>query len=790
MKALISSHARWGPLSLEPVILSSSAHIKLMFSLTLCLAVALAPSELKAQEAAEESEPQTSGEQASGAQLSAPLGDVSAMNQLSLELGALPAPPSAFEERRFRWLQERGDSAEDEPKETQAKRARASSRRWPRPTQRYPEPPSKSPFASLIKEAQALGGYLPRAAHQLIGQGFPEPLNQRQSERALNLFTPDERTQLKSPLLRYTSVYTPSLAPLARETIYNGVTRTGELYLKSAGRLYQRASLSLPPLSHCLAMERSSAQAQRDRSLFVGDGAWLNPADLDLNCARSACRQAGFSCYLGSFKVEDWLDPGLARGISSIAPSQQLVTLSSSRGLSLLSDEADQLYLSARRSLEGLERLHLLMAVKRSYFSGSWRSLSSAGDTLSALRDIDERLLEHASLALELPNQLARRARALAARLKLSPRSSYHEVIYTLTEWHRGFRLGELTELEGSDSYERLFVNRRGVCRHRSYSFLITARALGVPTRFVVNAAHAFVEVLDPSGAWRRVNLGGEGPFMERPLDPSLKQLAGSVKPEPLRDGLPQPLAYRESAREAAQELSAFYAQPLSEQRALSAPLGSAESGVLQEGSSSARQRERSREQQRGEGELSLEPLSRAELELFMVGSVSTSDQELTEAQRAERQSARRRSIFEDLARPPLTCPKPPRQRARALKEPKLRPPARELSDLMLKVSLRGELKPLRCAWLQVRGHAQLPRGAKRRAALRRSLKGTALQLIVESSSGALTPLEGWGKLDRRGRFSFSARLPMNLPSERLSLKLRLPAQGPWKAQLIPVSPP
>ena len=68
------------------------------------------------------------------------------------------------------------------------------------------------------------------------------------------------------------------------------------------------------------------------------------------------------------------------------------------------------------------------------------------------------------------------------------------------------------------DVYQSICINGIGACRHRSFGFFVTALALGAPTRYVSNEAHAFVEVYVPedntiysSSHWKRINLGGTG---------------------------------------------------------------------------------------------------------------------------------------------------------------------------------------------------------------------------------------------------------------------------------------
>src|SRR5690606_39128426 len=82
--------------------------------------------------------------------------------------------------------------------------------------------------------------------------------------------------------------------------------------------------------------------------------------------------------------------------------------------------------------------------------------------------------------------------------------------------------------------YEELALSRKGVCRHRSYAFLITALRVGLPTRFVHNEAHAWVEVFD-GRLWHRIDLGGAAGRVEyqRPPEVPLHR--------PPRDELPWP---------------------------------------------------------------------------------------------------------------------------------------------------------------------------------------------------------------------------------------------------------
>ncbi|MBK8996878.1 MAG: transglutaminase domain-containing protein [Myxococcales bacterium] len=72
----------------------------------------------------------------------------------------------------------------------------------------------------------------------------------------------------------------------------------------------------------------------------------------------------------------------------------------------------------------------------------------------------------------------------------------------------------------GAALYEELALSKKGVCRHRAYAFIITAQALGLPTRMIRNEAHAWVEVFDGQ-LWHRIDLGGAAERLDTERDPS-----------------------------------------------------------------------------------------------------------------------------------------------------------------------------------------------------------------------------------------------------------------------------
>jgi hypothetical protein len=84
--------------------------------------------------------------------------------------------------------------------------------------------------------------------------------------------------------------------------------------------------------------------------------------------------------------------------------------------------------------------------------------------------------------------------------------------------------------------YEELALSKKGVCRHRAYAFLITAHALGLPSRMVRNEAHAWVEIYD-GAIWHRVDLGGAAEQLDTRTNPDEPQHAPPDDPYQWPDG-------------------------------------------------------------------------------------------------------------------------------------------------------------------------------------------------------------------------------------------------------------
>lgn len=94
-----------------------------------------------------------------------------------------------------------------------------------------------------------------------------------------------------------------------------------------------------------------------------------------------------------------------------------------------------------------------------------------------------------------------------------------HDVVTKMVEYHRAFEPSDDPPRGRGDIYLDLAISKKGVCRHRSFAFLVTALYIGLPTRMVVNEAHAWVEVHDGQ-LWHRIDLGGAAANLETNTDP------------------------------------------------------------------------------------------------------------------------------------------------------------------------------------------------------------------------------------------------------------------------------
>jgi hypothetical protein len=149
-----------------------------------------------------------------------------------------------------------------------------------------------------------------------------------------------------------------------------------------------------------------------------------------------------------------------------------------------------------------------------------------------------------------VPENVQRVAESLFAKVGVSRVMAPPEAVERLVSYFRGF--SESTERPnahfGEALYRELVTSRKGVCRHRAYAFVVTALGLGIPSRFVHNEAHAWVEVFGGS-MWHRIDLGGAASGFDyrgeppdgKPYSPPQDPFVWPKKTPRTEDALPKP---------------------------------------------------------------------------------------------------------------------------------------------------------------------------------------------------------------------------------------------------------
>jgi hypothetical protein len=111
-------------------------------------------------------------------------------------------------------------------------------------------------------------------------------------------------------------------------------------------------------------------------------------------------------------------------------------------------------------------------------------------------------------LKIAMPSTVRRDAMVTLTKIGVDDSYDLNVAFNLLVGYFSAFQAGEIANPTGN-IYRDLCDSQAGVCRHRAFAFAVTANALGIPTRYVQNEAHAFVEVWFPIRGWQRIDLGG-----------------------------------------------------------------------------------------------------------------------------------------------------------------------------------------------------------------------------------------------------------------------------------------
>jgi len=212
--------------------------------------------------------------------------------------------------------------------------------------------------------------------------------------------------------------------------------------------------------------------------------------------------------FWGSVLVH--LSPGQDVPLPSVAPDMRILSYEVKPAIPVRfeKDGADNFYVrSDEASAAGTYRLVFLADADAGYFAPSLPTSGRFTPRMVATATPPE-------LRPALPPKVAQAAQRTLRKLGVDAEMELSFVFNRLVHYFRAFQPKQLPPSSG-DIYRDLIDSQAGVCRHRAFAFMITASALGIPTRFVENEAHAFVEVWFPERLWQRIDLGGAALRME-----------------------------------------------------------------------------------------------------------------------------------------------------------------------------------------------------------------------------------------------------------------------------------
>ncbi|MBP9086553.1 MAG: hypothetical protein KBG15_10580, partial [Kofleriaceae bacterium] len=159
------------------------------------------------------------------------------------------------------------------------------------------------------------------------------------------------------------------------------------------------------------------------------------------------------------------------------------------------------------------------------------------------------------------PTQVNAAAQKTLRKLSLDSSSELGASFNKLVAYFRSFAAKDRPPSSG-DIYRDLVESQAGVCRHRAFAFMITANALGIPTRYVSNEAHAFVEVWFPERGWQRIDLGGAALRLE------VANMENKTLHRPRsEDPFSKPPAYKENYTRLSGEIAGVSEQQLEDKR-------------------------------------------------------------------------------------------------------------------------------------------------------------------------------------------------------------------------------
>ena len=203
----------------------------------------------------------------------------------------------------------------------------------------------------------------------------------------------------------------------------------------------------------------------------------------------------GWDAFRGTVAVA--LETDALIPIPSVAPAMTIHELRTDPSVELrfLHDGAGNFFVQS--AYQGVVRLEYVVSAPQSYFSGPLPAVGGVAEVPASMRPV-------------VPEEVVGPASEAFVMLGLDNDMPVSEWVSRAAGYFRAFR-AEPFPVAGrtEDIYRDILFGQRGVCRHRSFAFVVTLQAWGVPARYLYNEAHAFAEVWIPDLGWRRIDLGG-----------------------------------------------------------------------------------------------------------------------------------------------------------------------------------------------------------------------------------------------------------------------------------------
>ena len=350
----------------------------------------------------------------------------------------------------------------------------SSSRRMPVVHEDLP-PPNGDKVSPLIGATTGSAG-APPAAFTAGDKVIPRPAEKSASKSAgdpvlgTNQFAADRATTMKPDsntgpdgTLHYISVFNPDVIPFKRMSSLDGAADDYTLRIA-------RPAMTEVPVGGVTAKGR-------DR-------------------------------FWASVKVQ--LSPGTDVALPSVAPDMRILWYRAKPNVALKfsRDGADNFYVrSDESSASGVYDLQFLADADSGYFTPQLPRGAKYTPRMVATMTPPE-------LRPALPEAVKKAGLRTLDKLGVDADMDLSVAFNKLVGYFRAFEAKKLPSSSGN-IYEDLCDSQAGVCRHRAFAFMITANVLGIPTRYVQNEAHAFVEVWFPERRWQRIDLGGAALRME-----------------------------------------------------------------------------------------------------------------------------------------------------------------------------------------------------------------------------------------------------------------------------------